>query len=122
MRSGKSVLAITEEVCETCHQPIPAPGKPSAPEGRNGNAKCMRARFEGIETARKAELIFMPPGERLLPHQAVDLVTKTWKLPLPNFLLLADAGAVRCAASETPRPSPAHTPPRDLRRSTRLPS
>ena len=53
-----------------------------------------RAKFEVLETGRKAEVLFMPGGVRLPPAAVVELATKTWKLPMPNLMVMCDAGAV----------------------------
>ena len=69
------------------------PGTTAGP-GYGVDKTPRRARFEVLETGRKAECLFVPGGVRLPPASVVELATKTWKLAMPNLIVVCDAGAV----------------------------
>jgi len=69
--------------------PVPVPGAP-VPKDKNATVAHGHVR----ETGKHAEYLFIPEGQRLAPAKIVDLFTKTWKLQMPNVLLLCDAGSV----------------------------
>jgi hypothetical protein len=70
---------------------------PGAVPGYGVDKTPRRAKFEVMETGRKAEVLFVPAGVRMAPAAVAELATKTWKLSSPNLMVQCDAGAVHPA-------------------------
>ena len=54
------------------------------------NVQCRHIEHGGGQ--HSSHMCFVPAGYRMATPKLLDLITKTWKLPLPNLLIAVDVG------------------------------